>query len=96
VENAKEPVAAADDAAANVVVFEVEVEGRLETRTGQGPTRAGACIRQVWTDLSAKEPLRRERVRRIYSEWEPSAEDRAFLEATFPKGDGTHCLGIRG
>lgn len=74
------------DATVNVVVFEVEVEGRLETRTGQGPTRAGDCVRQVWTELSAKEPLRPEGVRGVYSEWEPAAEDKAFLDATFPEG----------
>jgi hypothetical protein len=73
------------DASANVVVFEIEVGGRLEKRIGQGPTRSGDCIRRVWTDLSANEPLRPEGVRRIYSEWEPSAGDKAFLDATFPE-----------
>jgi hypothetical protein len=72
------------DAAVNVVVFEVEIAGRLEQRLGQGPTRAEDCIRQAWADLRAREPLPPQGVRRIYSEWEPSAEDRAFLDATFP------------
>jgi hypothetical protein len=72
------------DAAVNVVVFEVEIEGQLEKRAGQGPTRADDCIQQIWTDLQAKESLRPEGVRRIYSEWEPSAADKAFLDATFP------------
>jgi hypothetical protein len=71
------------DTSVNVVVFEVELEGRLEQRVGQGRTRADDCIRQVWADLNAKEPLRPEGVQRIYSEWEPSAEDKAFLDATF-------------
>ena len=69
----------------NVVVFSFDVAGRLEQKIGHAPTRAGDCIRQIWADLSAKEALRPESVRRIYSEWEPSAEDLAFLEATFPK-----------
>ena len=73
------------DAAVNVVVFEVDMGGRLESRLGQGPTRAGDCVRQIWADLCAKEALRPESVHRIYSEWEPSAEDIAWLDANFPK-----------
>jgi hypothetical protein len=73
------------DATINVVVFAVEIAGQLEKRAGQGPTRAADCIRQIWTDLCARESLRPDGVRQIYSEWEPSPEDTAFLDATFPK-----------
>jgi hypothetical protein len=78
------------DAAVNVVVFHIEVEGRLETRLGKAPTRDDDCIRQVWTDLRAKESLRPEGVRGIFSEWEPSAQDKAFLDATFPEQCKVH------
>jgi hypothetical protein len=54
------------DAAVNVVVFEVDMGGRLESRLGQGPTRAGDCVRQIWADLCAKEALRPQSVHRIY------------------------------
>lgn len=74
------------DATVNVVVFEVEIGGRLEKRLGEGPTRADDCVRQVWGQLSADGALRPEGVRRVFSEWEPSAGDRAFMESTFPKG----------
>jgi hypothetical protein len=73
------------DASLNVVVFEVEIDGKPEKRVGQGPTRADDCVRQIWADLCAKEPLKAEKVSRIYSEWEPSAEDLAYLEANFPE-----------
>jgi hypothetical protein len=73
------------DASVNVVVFEVEIAGQLEKRLGKGPTQAEDCVRQVWAGLCAKEPLKAENVRRIYTEWEPSAGDLAFLEATFPE-----------
>jgi hypothetical protein len=68
----------------NVVVFEVQVEGHVERFTGQASTRAADCIRQVWAALNAKRPLSPSGVGRIYSEWEPSPEDKAFLDATFP------------
>lgn len=72
------------NASVNVVVFEVEHQGKLDKFVGQGPTRADDCVRQVWLELSAREGLRAEGVKRIYSEWEPSEQDKAFLDATFP------------
>lgn len=60
------------------------VAGGIEKRVGQGAIRADDCIRQVWSTLSVNEPLSTESVRRIYSEWEPSNEDKAFIDDTFP------------
>jgi hypothetical protein len=71
------------NASVNVVVFEVEHQGKLDKFVGQGPTRADDCVRQVWLELSAKNGLRAEGVKRVYSEWEPSEQDKAFLDATF-------------
>jgi len=69
----------------NVVVFEAEHEGKLDRFVGRAPTRADDCLRQVWSELSAKHGLRPETVKRIYSEWEPSPQDKAFLGSTFPE-----------
>jgi hypothetical protein len=73
------------DVSNNVVVFRFDAQGRAETRTGHGPARAADCIRQVWAGLCAKEPLNPMAVRHIYTEWEPSDEDKAFLDANFPQ-----------
>lgn len=72
------------DVSASVVVFRFEVEGRPEERMGHASARADDFVRQVWAALCAKEPLDSMAVRHIYSEWEMSAEDKAFLDANFP------------
>src|SRR5207247_2461483 len=69
----------------SVVLFEAEHEGKLDRFTGHAPARADDLVRQVWAEVSARNGLRAETVKRIYSEWEMSAEDKAFLEATFPE-----------
>jgi hypothetical protein len=71
------------DPSANVVVFEVAVGGQLKKLVGNGPTRASDCVRQVWRTLSASNQLTPDTVRRLYSEWEPSDDDKAFISATF-------------
>jgi len=72
------------DPAVNVVAFEVAVGGRLEKLVGDGPTRANDCVRAVWRALAAAHGIRPGDVRRLYCEWEPSAADKAFIDATFP------------
>jgi hypothetical protein len=71
------------DVSVNVVVFEVVRAGKSEKLVGKGPTRAADCIQKIWTDLAAKHTLTPADIKQIYSEWEPSPEDKAFLDATF-------------
>lgn len=72
------------DMSQNVVIFIIKKGGKLEERLARGPTRSSSCIRQVWDALCVMESLRARSVYQIYSEWEPSAKDKAFIEATFP------------
>jgi|ERR1043165_221146 hypothetical protein len=71
------------DPSVNVVVFEVSVNGSLEKLVGDGPTRADNCVQVVWKALATEHGVRPSGVRRIYSEWDPSVEDKAFIDATF-------------
>jgi hypothetical protein len=73
-----------EDPAVNVVVFEVVRDGESQKLVGDGPVRAADCVRQVWLTVRQQSGARAEDVRQVYSEWEPSAEDKAFLDATFP------------
>jgi hypothetical protein len=72
------------DPSVNVVVFEVALRGRLEKLIGDAPTRSSDCVQRVWQALAAAHGAHPGDVRRVYSEWEPSAEDKAFMDATFP------------
>ncbi len=74
------------DPSVNVVVIEVLIGRRLEKLLGEGPTRAADGIRRVWTQLAADYGVRPADVRRVYSQWEPTPQDRAFLAAAFPPG----------
>jgi hypothetical protein len=68
----------------NVVVFEVLIGRRLEKLQGEGSTKAVDGIRQVWSELVAGFGVRPADVRRVYAQWEPTPDDRAFLAAEFP------------
>jgi hypothetical protein len=72
------------DSGVNVVVFEVLIGRRLETLPGEGPTRAADGLRRAWEQLAAGFGVRPVDVRRVYSQWEPTPDDRAFLAAEFP------------
>jgi hypothetical protein len=72
------------DPSTNVVVIEVAINGRLEKLVGSGPTRAENCVQSVWHALAAEHGAAPNAVRRVYSEWDPSADDKAFIDATFP------------
>jgi hypothetical protein len=71
------------DPSTNVVVFAVKREGLPDKLVGQGPTRSPDCIQRIWAELSAKYGVVPADIRQIYTEWQPSAEDAAFLDATF-------------
>jgi hypothetical protein len=72
------------DSSVNVVVFEVLIGRRLEKLLGEGPTKAADGIRRVWGDVSAGFGVRPADVRRVYTQWEPTPDDRAFLADEFP------------
>ncbi|HET6251685.1 MAG TPA: hypothetical protein VFE47_28630 [Tepidisphaeraceae bacterium] len=67
----------------NVVVFEVAVGRTLDKLVGHAPTRSAQCVQTVWRELSQTNRVSPQAVQQLYSEWEPSAEDKAFIEATF-------------
>lgn len=69
------------DPTRNVVVF--DIAGR-EPYDASGPTRADDCIQQIWASAPAAIRSAAARVRRVYSEWEPSRADTQFIESTFP------------
>jgi hypothetical protein len=73
------------DYGVNVVVFEVKVGRRLEKVLGECSTRDADGIRSVWGELATAFNLRPAAVRRVYCQWEPTPDDRAFLAATFPR-----------
>jgi hypothetical protein len=59
--------------------------GKKKALSGVGPTRAVDCLSAIWQVVSRNEKVNPADVREIYSEWEPAAEDLAFLDATFPE-----------
>ncbi|HQR08233.1 MAG TPA: hypothetical protein PLN21_15505 [Gemmatales bacterium] len=73
------------DTTQNVVIFIIKMDGKLVERLARGTTRSNNCIRQVWDALCLMEQLRAKCVYQIYSEWEPSAKDKAFIDATFQR-----------
>ena len=73
------------DPSVNVVVFELNRNGKTETVMAQGNTKAADCVQKVWLELKQKHRITEAEVNQIYSEWEPSADDIAFIEQIFPK-----------
>jgi hypothetical protein len=74
------------DPSVNVVVFEVLIGHRLDSLLGEGPAGAADSIRRVWNGLVAWSGVHSSNVRRVYAQWEPTPDDRVFLDAEFPKG----------
>ncbi|MDA7417936.1 hypothetical protein PGB34_16345 [Xenophilus arseniciresistens] len=73
------------DPSTNVVVFEVRRPEGLMTFPAAGRAEDDSCVQRAWASLSARENTAPIDVTRIYSEWQPSASDMSFLEASFPK-----------
>ena len=71
----------------NVIVFLVDINGTDEKLVGEAPTRDKDGVRQVWETLRQERDLQPEQVKQMYSEWELSDEDKAFVEATFAAND---------
>jgi hypothetical protein len=74
----------------NVVVFEVQVGDRLEKLVAEGPTRSADCVQRAWSIVGEMNGVLAKDVRRVYSEWQPSPEDLAFLGANFPQAAVTY------
>jgi hypothetical protein len=72
------------DPSVNLVVFEVRRGLKLDKHVGEGRTRDPHCISAVWSSLQRELGLKTGKVRRVYSEWQPSPEDAAFLKGQFP------------
>lgn len=72
------------DPTINTTVFEVKRFLKKETFLEQSPTQANDGVRTAWRAVQGKTNARPAQVRRIYSEWEPSKEDAAFIASTFP------------
>jgi hypothetical protein len=73
------------DPEVNCVVFEIERAGAVTRPMGTAPTRSDQAVRTVWATIRREHSVDARTVRRIFSEWEPSAADAAFVAATFPK-----------
>ncbi len=76
--------------AINHVVFEIDHKGTLKPSIGSGPTQAEDCVRQAWQQVVNETGASGHDVRRVYSEWEPSPGDLAFLEQLCPSAEITH------
>ena len=70
------------DPSENVVVFDL---GGPQPYMSTVPTRAENGIEQAWFALPIDHQADAGRVRRIYSEWQPSATDEQFILRTFPR-----------
>ena len=72
------------DPTVNTIIFEVKRLLKTEKFIEQSPTQAHDGIRAAWRAVQRKTSARPAQVSRIYSEWEPSPAESAFLSATFP------------
>jgi hypothetical protein len=73
------------DPTMNLVVFEVKHNNKVERFTAQGATKDANCIKKAWESIRQQQSLQPTHVSQIYSEWQPSDEDKTFLEKTFDK-----------
>jgi hypothetical protein len=76
------------DPAMSVVVFQLaSPEGPVE-RASNGAAQHDDFVRRAWQAVAEEHGAKAEDVRQVYSEWEPSEADKAFLDTTFPSGVG--------
>lgn len=73
------------DPTKNMIVFEVKRLWKKERFIEPAPTQAMDGIKTAWRAVQNKTGARPSQVRQIYSEWEPSKEDAAFISKTFPE-----------
>ena len=77
------------DPSKNTVVFEFKRWLSKDTAIAQAPTRLDDGIERAWQLASAEKRIQASQVRRIFSEWEPTHRDAAFIRQTFPKAEVT-------
>jgi len=76
------------DPSTNLVVF--EIKGHGEPHVMSGRTRDEDCIRSAWLATPVTHCTAARKVSRIYSEWQPSVADAAFIQRTFPNAAVTY------
>jgi hypothetical protein len=74
----------------NVVVLEVVEDGKCRKLVGRGPTRDDRCVEAITLAILKAGAVTPDVVRRLYSEWEPTASDTSFLARTFPSAQLTY------
>lgn len=72
------------DPSVNVVVFQLATDDGLVERATSVPTQVDDPVQRAWTVVAQRDGANPDEVRQVYSEWEPSASDKAFMDATFP------------
>ncbi|MGI5237227.1 hypothetical protein [Dactylosporangium sp. CA-139066] len=77
------------DPSVNMVAFRLRREGGAIV-TGHGRTRDDDAVRQAWAMVQREHSASPGEVVELYSEWEPSAADAAFVSKTFPKAKLTY------
>ena len=78
------------DSNINMVVFEIRTASGLEKVMCEGPCRADDCLQQLWNALKRQRGIAGNDVTRIYSEWEPSNEDKVFVSQACPNAPLTY------
>lgn len=68
----------------------IEVRGHSEPFVVSGPTRDEDCVQRAWYAVPVDHRSEGRNVTRIYSEWQPSAADAAFIERAFPEAAVTY------
>src|SRR5262245_39881012 len=71
------------DPSKNTVIFEFKRWLSTDTAIAQVPTRSDDGIERAWRLASAEKRIKATRVRRIFSEWQPSNGDSVFIRKTF-------------
>jgi hypothetical protein len=73
------------DPTSNVIVFAIERQGKKENIVNQVRTQAVDGIETAWAKARQSHGVQVRDVKEIYSEWQPSKEDEAFITRLFPK-----------
>ncbi|MFB9185764.1 hypothetical protein ACFFX1_47225 [Dactylosporangium sucinum] len=76
------------DPSSNLVAF--RLAGVERPAIGQGRTRDDDAVRQAWREVQRAHRATGAQVVELYSEWEPSAADLAFIEHEFPEARLTY------
>jgi hypothetical protein len=72
------------DPTMNVIVFAIKRQGKEDTIANQVRTQAPDGVKTAWAKARQSHGVEARDVHEIYSEWEPSQEDEAFIDQHFP------------